>query len=85
MTLKIHVILEHYSGYFQWTGKTMKYTNAEFTETAHSTFKMPERIHKFRITRKIGTHVHKEVALKPLVWHNSPGSSTLSSPRVGIL
>ena len=51
MTLKIHVILEHYSGYFQWTGKTMKYTNAEFTETAHSTFKMPERIHKFKITR----------------------------------
>ena len=28
MTLKIHVIIHHYSEYFQWTGKTMKYTNA---------------------------------------------------------
>ena len=62
MTLKIHVILEHYSDYFQWTGKTMKYTNSEFTETAHSTFKMSERIHKFKITRKIGTPVHEELA-----------------------
>ena len=71
MTLKIHVILEHYSDYFRWTGKTMKFTNAEFTETAHSTFKMSERIHKFKITRKIGTPIHKELALKSLVWHNS--------------
>ena len=46
MTLKIHVIIDHYSDYFMWTGRTMKYTNAEFTETAHSTFKMSERIHK---------------------------------------
>ena len=52
MTLKIHVIFEHYSDYFQWTGKTMKYTNAEFIETAHLTFKMSKRIHKFKITRK---------------------------------
>ena len=64
MTLKIHVILEHYSDYFQWTGKTMKFTNAEFTETAHSTFKMSERIHKFKITRKIGRPIHKKLALK---------------------
>ena len=68
MTLKIHAILEHY---FQWTGRNMKYTNAEFTETAHSTFKMSERIHKYQVTRKIGTPVHKELALKSLVWHNS--------------
>ena len=51
MTLKIHVINDNYSDYFMWTGKTMKYTNAEFTETAHSTFKMSERIHKFKITK----------------------------------
>ena len=91
MTLKIHVILDHYSEYFEWTNKTMRYTNAEFTETAHSTFKMSERIHKFKISRKIGTPVHKEMALKSLVWHNSkragyvsPGDFILrkSSPRV---
>ena len=28
MTLKIHVIIDHYSDYFVWTGRTMKYTNA---------------------------------------------------------
>ena len=51
MTLKIHVILDHYHDYFDWTNKTMRYTNAEITETAHSTFKMSERIHKFKISR----------------------------------
>ena len=49
-----------------------------------------ERIHKFKISRKIGTPVHKELALKSLVWHNSkragyvsPGDFQLrkSSPR----
>ena len=91
MTLKIHVIIDHYSDYFQWTGNTMKYTNAEFTETAHSTFKMSERIHKFKVTSKIGTPVYKELALKSLVWHNSKRAGYVSpndfrlrksSPRV---
>ena len=94
MTLKIHVIIDHYSDYFSWTGRTMKYTNAEFTETAHSTFKMSERIHKFKVTRKIGTPVHKELALKSLVWHNSKRAGYVSpaefrlrtsSPRVSPL
>ena len=94
MSLEIHVILHHYSEYFEWTGTTMRYTNAEFTETAHATFEMSERIHKFKVTRKIGTPVHKEMALKSLVWHKSrragyvsPSEFVLrriSSPRVGI-
>ena len=46
MTLKIHVIIHHYSEYFHWTGKTMKYTNAKFTETVRSTFKMSESFKK---------------------------------------
>ena len=71
MILKNHIILDHYSDCFQWTGKTIKYTNAEFTETARSTFKMLERIHKFKIIRKIGTPVHKKLTLQSLVWHNS--------------
>ena len=78
ITLKLHVIIDHYSDYFMWTGRTMKYTNAEFTETAHSTFKMSERIHKFKVTRKIGTPVHKELALKSLVWHNSKRAGYVS-------
>ena len=52
---------------------------------------MMKCIHKFKISRKIGTPVHKEMALKSLVWHNSkragyvsPGDFQLrkSSPRV---
>ena len=57
---------------------TMRLTNAEFTETTHSTFKMSERIHKFRISRKIGTPVHQEMALKSLVWHNSKRAGFVS-------
>ena len=90
MTLKIYVILDQYNDYFKWTNKTMRLTNEEFTEMAHSTFKMSERIHRFKIFRKIGTLVHKDMALKSLVWHNSkragyvsPGDFQLrkSSPR----
>ena len=55
--------IDHYSGYFM----TMKYTNAEFTETAHSTFKMYERIPKFKVTRKNGTPVHKELSSQNVV------------------
>ena len=31
---------------------------------------MSERTHKFKVTRKIGTPVHKELALKSRVWQN---------------
>ena len=77
--------------YFQWTNQTMRLTNAEFTETTHSTFKMFERKHKFWISRKIGTPIHQEMALKSLVWHNSKRAGFVSpqefrirksSPRV---
>ena len=57
MTLKIHVVIDQYIDYFQWRILTMRLTYAEFTETAHSTFKMSKRIHKFTISRKIGTLV----------------------------
>ena len=62
MTLKIHVILHHYSDYFEWTGNTMRYTNAEFTETAHATFKMSERIHHL-------TSIEKSELLYTKNWH----------------
>ena len=71
MTLKIHVIFHHYEDYFDWTGVTMKFTNAEFTETAHATFKISERLHGLKVNRKIGTEKHKENSLKSIVWHNS--------------
>ena len=87
--LNIHVIIDLCSDYLQWTTQTIRLTNAEFIETAHSTFKMSERIHKFKISRKIGTPVHNSKRAgfvspsdfrrrksSPSVW-----GSPLSSPR----
>ena len=58
--------------------QTMRYTNAEFTETTHSTFKMSERIHKFKANQKIGTPVHRDMALKSLAWHISRSAGFIS-------
>ena len=38
-TLKIHVILNHYSDYFEMTGKIFKETNGEHHEALHHTLK----------------------------------------------
>ena len=45
--------VHHYSDYSEWTGTTMRYTNAEFTGTAHATFKMYERIRKFKVEKSV--------------------------------
>ena len=50
MTLKIHVITHHYKYYFDKTGKTLKYTNSEFTESAHSSLRMSEEIHGLNVS-----------------------------------
>ena len=63
MTLKIHVIYDHYEYFFAYFGNTMKSTNGEFTETTHSTFKICERQQNFHVNRMIGTPVHKEKAM----------------------
>ena len=91
MTLKIHVIYHHYQHYFDTTQESMRFTNGEFTETAHATFKVSERTHGFRVNRMLGTPSHKEKALKSLMYHNvlkagftPPGKFTFrkSTPRI---
>ena len=42
-TLKIQVILHHYSDYFVMTGKTFRETNGEHHEVLHHTLKTMER------------------------------------------
>ena len=71
MTLKIHVIYDHYEFFFENSGNSMKFTNGEFTETTHSTFKISERQHNFHVNRMLGTPVHREKAMKSIVWHNT--------------
>ena len=67
MTLKIHVIYDHYEYFFEYSGNTMKFENGEFTETTHSTFKISKRQHNFHVNRMLGTPVHKEKAMKSIV------------------
>ena len=49
----------------------MKFTNGEFTETTHSTFKISERQHNFHVNRMLETPVYREKAMKSIVWHNT--------------
>ena len=46
-TLKIHVIKSHYCYYFRQTNTTLRHTNGEFTESAHSTLRKSEELHGF--------------------------------------
>jgi hypothetical protein len=71
MTLKIHVIVDHFQDYFDWTKKTFKFTNGEFMESIHSTVKRAEMQHGLKVTRHLGSPMHIEKSLKSIVWHNS--------------
>ena len=67
MTLKSHVIYHHLEDYFDWTGKTLKYLNAEAVETAHSTLKKEEEKHGFKVRRN--SLLPTPLPLLPLVLH----------------
>ena len=71
MTMKVHIILHHYQDYFDWTGKTMRFTNGEFVESTHYSIKNEEKTHNFKVKRLMGTPKHLEKSMKSLVWHNS--------------
>ena len=58
MTLKFHVILHQFTQYFELTNSTMKDTNGEFVETLHSSLRIHEEKHGFKIVRKLGTATH---------------------------
>ena len=89
MTLKTHIICDHYSDYFDWTGKSFRYTNGEFVEAQHYALKNEDRTHNFKVKRMIGTPVHKEKMFKSIVWHNSkragftpPSDFVIRSPNI---
>ena len=48
LTLKCHIIIHHYLYFFEKTGKTMRLTNGEFTESCHSTLRQSEERHNLR-------------------------------------
>ena len=55
MTLKVHVILDHYMWYFKEMRKNFHETNGEFVEAVHYSLDGHEDKHKFKVTRNIGT------------------------------
>ena len=71
MTMKVHVILHHFSQYFALTNTTMRETNGEFVETLHSSLRIHEESHGFKVIRKLGTPSHLQKAKRSLVPFNS--------------
>ena len=63
--------MHHYGDYFDMTGKTFRHTNGEFVESSHYSIKREDSTHNFKVKRALGTPMHKEKALKSLIWHNS--------------
>ena len=43
MTLKVHIILHHYQDYFDWTGKTMRFTNGDLLKAVTTASKMKKK------------------------------------------
>ena len=78
MTLKVHVILDHYMWYFDNMGKNFHNTNGEFVEAVHYSLDGHEDKHKFKVTRNIGTDEHLRKAIQS---HTSYNSLRVGSPN----
>ena len=71
MTLKCHVILHHYEFYFLSTGKTFRDTNGEFVETVHSSLRIHEESHGYKVVKQIGTPEHLKKSQQSITSFNS--------------
>jgi hypothetical protein len=69
-TLKIHIIVNHYSDYFEMTGTNFKDTNGEHHEALHHTLKEMERNRGLHMKKKHGSPVHQQKSLKSIVTRN---------------
>jgi hypothetical protein len=70
MTLKIHVIVDHYSDYIKETGIFFRLTNGEPYEAIHHTVKVFEAKKKFRMTKKLGSLIHQAKCLQSISTFN---------------
>ena len=71
MTLKIHIIYHHLEDYFDWTCQSLKYLKGKAVETCHSTIRIAEEVHQFKVKKNLGSPIHIKKALKSNIWHNS--------------
>ena len=84
ISLKVHVIVHHFEDYFDWISKTMKYTNGEFMESLHSTLRVSEENHNFKVKRNLGSQIHLQKSLQSISWHNSKRIEYISSKQLKI-
>ena len=74
MTLKIHVIVDHYADYFEETGKIFKSTNDEHHEGIHHSVKVFESNKGFHMKKKhLGGLIHQAKCLQSILTFNGPG------------
>ena len=73
------MIVNHLNDYFEFTGKTFRNTNEEFGESAHSTLFKHENRSMYRVTKKLGTPIHLQKAIKSHVEFNSRNAGLVPS------
>ena len=70
MTLKIHVIVDHYADYFKETGKNFKSTNDEHHEGIHHSVKVFESKKGFHMKKHLGSLIHQAKCLQSISTFN---------------
>ena len=70
MPLKVHVIIHHFKEFFELTGITMQDINGEYVETLHSSLRVHEETHGYKVKREMGNPVHLNKAKKSLTSFN---------------
>ena len=70
MTLKIHIIIDHYEDFFRMTGKTMKNINGEHHEAIHHLIKDFERKRGFYMRKSLGGLIHMQKSLQSISTFN---------------
>ena len=70
-TLKIHVIMDHYSDYFEMMGKIFRGTNGEHHEALHHSLKTMERDRNLYMKRNHGSPVHQQKSHQSISVRNA--------------
>ena len=70
MTLKVHVIVHHYSDYFKETKTNFRKTNDEHHEAIHHTIKVFESKKNFYMKKHLGSLIHQAKCLQSISTFN---------------
>ena len=71
MTLKVHVIIDHYIWYFKEMNKNFYETNGEYVEAVHYSLDGHEKTRNLKVKRNLGSDEHLKRALKSHISFNS--------------